>query len=192
MCSNSFSFLCSVTRLCELNFWPTSPCPVATQSSLGSRNECTRWAIRPSLSTSQHKTQPTSTLGCQICVIVYVYDCGNLFQELEGLLPVRSLKEALKVRALPHRDILGWVGAARWSPQNKKWAQSLLYDQQVLCLADLLQSNVESWMSQNQLWNSWIGAARALPIKCWIVYVLRSNLGQIWLCGQHCQASLKI
>ena len=35
------------------------------------------------------------------------------FQELEGLLPHRSLKEALKVRALPHRDMLGWVGAAR-------------------------------------------------------------------------------
>ena len=82
---------------------------------------------------------------------MYVYDCSNPFQELEGLLPVRSLKEALKVRALPHRDMLGWVGAARWSPQNKKWAQSLLYDQQVLCLADLLQSNVESWMSQNQI-----------------------------------------
>merc|ERR1719184_233651 len=39
----------------------------------------------------------------------------RVFQELEGLLPVRSLKEALKVRALPHRDMLGWVGAARLS-----------------------------------------------------------------------------
>merc|ERR1719510_2518158 len=36
-------------------------------------------------------------------------------QELEGLLPVRTLKEAVKVRALPHRDMLGWVGAARLS-----------------------------------------------------------------------------
>jgi len=39
----------------------------------------------------------------------------RVYQELEGLLPVRTLKEALKVRALPHRDILGWVGAARLS-----------------------------------------------------------------------------
>ena len=98
-----------------------------------------------------YKTLPTDLLAPQGVRYVYVYDCGNPFQELEGLLPVRSLKEALKVRALPHRDMLGWVGAARWSPQNKKWTQSLLYDQQVLCLADLLQSNVESWMSQNQL-----------------------------------------
>merc|ERR1719180_313423 len=39
----------------------------------------------------------------------------RVYQELEGLLPHRSLKEALKVRALPHRDMLGWVGAARLS-----------------------------------------------------------------------------
>merc|ERR1712032_1435371 len=39
----------------------------------------------------------------------------RVYQELEGLLPMRSLKEALKVRALPHRDMLGWVGAARLS-----------------------------------------------------------------------------
>merc|ERR1719367_1963484 len=39
----------------------------------------------------------------------------RVYQELEGLLPVRTLKEALKVRALPHRDLLGWVGAARLS-----------------------------------------------------------------------------
>jgi len=39
----------------------------------------------------------------------------RVYQELEALLPVRTLKDALKVRALPHRDILGWVGAARLS-----------------------------------------------------------------------------
>ena len=38
----------------------------------------------------------------------------RLYQELQALLPVRSLKDAVKVRALPHRDLLGWVGAARW------------------------------------------------------------------------------
>jgi len=39
----------------------------------------------------------------------------RLYQELQALLPVRSLKDAVKVRALPHRDLLGWVGAARLS-----------------------------------------------------------------------------
>merc|ERR1712038_595389 len=39
----------------------------------------------------------------------------RIYQELESLLPVASLKQALKVRALPHRDLLGWVGAARLS-----------------------------------------------------------------------------
>ena len=29
-----------------------------------------------------------------------------------------SLKQALKVRALPHRDLLGWVGAARCVDRN--------------------------------------------------------------------------
>ena len=29
-----------------------------------------------------------------------------------------SLKQALKVRALPHRDLLGWVGAARSVDRN--------------------------------------------------------------------------
>ena len=29
-----------------------------------------------------------------------------------------SLKQALKVRALPHRDLLGWVGAARSVHRN--------------------------------------------------------------------------
>ena len=29
-----------------------------------------------------------------------------------------SLKQALKVRALPHRDLLGWVGAARFVDRN--------------------------------------------------------------------------
>ena len=29
-----------------------------------------------------------------------------------------SLKQALKVRALPHRDLLGWVGAARSADRN--------------------------------------------------------------------------
>ena len=28
--------------------------------------------------------------------------------------------------------------------------------------------------------------------KCWIMEVSKSNMGQIWLCGQCCQASLKI
>ena len=47
-------------------------------------------------------------------------------QELEGLLPVRTLKEAVKVRALPHRDMLGWVGAARYPPKIENWDRSLL------------------------------------------------------------------
>ena len=34
-------------------------------------------------------------------------------QELEAMLPHSSLKEAVAVRALPHRDLLGWIGAAR-------------------------------------------------------------------------------
>ena len=34
-------------------------------------------------------------------------------QELEAMLPHSSLKDAVAVRALPHRDLLGWIGAAR-------------------------------------------------------------------------------
>merc|ERR1712215_354680 len=33
----------------------------------------------------------------------------RIYQELESLLPVASLKQALKVQALPHTDLLGWV-----------------------------------------------------------------------------------
>lgn len=39
----------------------------------------------------------------------------RIYQELEAMLPHSSLKEAVAVRALPHRDLLGWIGAARLS-----------------------------------------------------------------------------
>jgi len=39
----------------------------------------------------------------------------RIYQELEALLTESDLKEAVKVRALPNRDLLGWVGAARLS-----------------------------------------------------------------------------